>query len=235
MSLNYNKIIVYDYESDNLDPKIANPVEIAAKVYDGRTLEALPDGEFDSGCRPDDIDKEDYLKAHLSTIEWHSKLHNCSVEDIVNKWKTYPAEKIAWEQFINFLAKYNPNTKSKLSAPIRAGWNIVGYDDIITQRLCNKYGNADKEGNQKIFTPRHVIDGLHLCFYWFENLENGPDLYGMDPMREYLGINKDNAHTAIKDVRDSGRIITHFMMLHRKSVPALKVQFKDSAKKWTDL
>jgi len=218
--LNLNKIFVYDYETDHKEAPLANPVDFAAKVYDPRLLTPIPDGEFQSFCRPPDIDEPDYKERHLETIEWHSKKDKMEVDDIIAKWKTYPNEKLVWDQFVTFIKKYNNDQKRKsaFSGPIRAGWNIRNYDNIITNRLCQKYGNSSKTQEQNLFHPRDVIDGLDLSFYWFENLggENSPAYYNMDYLREYFGLKSEDTHTALTDVRDSGVIIIKFLQLHRR-------------------
>jgi hypothetical protein len=48
----------------------------------------------------------------------------------------------------------------------------------------------------------------------------------LDTVREYLGISKDGAHDALKDVKDCAMILTRFMRLHRKLCP--KISFKGS-------
>jgi DNA polymerase III epsilon subunit-like protein len=45
-------------------------------------------------------------------------------------------------------------------------------------------------------------------------------------MRDYLGISKEGAHDALKDVQDCAKILIRFMKLHRRLVP--KIVFKDS-------
>jgi exonuclease I len=89
--------------------------------------------------------------------------------------------------------------------------------------LAQKYGDTNKEGNSKVFYPRDVVDMLNLVFYWFEH---NADLksYTLDNLRDYMGIDKDGAHDAIKDVKDTAAILTRFMRLHRNL--AKKITFK---------
>src|SRR5690606_8055311 len=145
------------------------------------------------------------------------------IDDILDKWKAAPAEKIVWGQFTDFLKKYNNNQKtfSKFSAPIACGSNIIKYDNIITQRLCQKYGYADKENKPKIFAPRDNIDLLNLFFLWFENLAE-PTEYNLDYLRDFFGYPKDNAHDALDDVKFCGILISKFLKLHRKFSSGIK-------------
>lgn len=230
--MNLNNIICFDLETDSKYPKLANPVQIAGIIIDPRKLEQIKGAEFNSGCRPDDIDKPEYFEEHKSTIEFHARLQKCTGIEVVEKWKTYPSEKIVWGQFIDFLAKYNTGDgkrKSKFNACIPGGANIMRYDLVITQRLCEKYGNTSADGEQNIFHPRDCLDTLHsFCFPWFEAHPDPPESYSMDNLRPYLGIQAESAHDALSDVRDSAKIITKFLKFHRKLRETHDVKFRGS-------
>jgi hypothetical protein len=47
-------------------------------------------------------------------------------------------------------------------------------------------------------------------------------------MRDYLGIDKANAHNASKDVEDCAQILIRFLRLHKKL--SQKIKFKDAFK-----
>jgi hypothetical protein len=47
-------------------------------------------------------------------------------------------------------------------------------------------------------------------------------------MRDYLGLSKDNAHDAIKDVKDCADILIRFLRLHKDL--SKKIKFKDAFK-----
>lgn len=132
--------------------------------------------------------------------------------------------------FVNYLDKYHSRSskKSQFSAPIAAGYNIHRFDLKIIDRLSQKYGNTNKEDTSDIFYPRDVVDVMNLVFFWFEN---NADLksYAMDSLREYFGIDKDGAHDAIKDVKDTADIMIRFMKLHRNL--SSKIKFKNSFQK----
>ena len=64
-----------------------------------------------------------------------------------------------------------------------------------------------------------------MIFYWFEN-DDSLKSYSMDNLRDYLGISKEGAHDALKDVRDTAEVLIRFMRLHRNI--ASKVKFKGS-------
>jgi DNA polymerase III epsilon subunit-like protein len=179
--------------------------------------------------RPPDFDDEDYFQKHKGTIEWHAKTLKCKVEDILAKWDKAPPEKDVFNNFKEYLLRYHTRTtrKNKFSAPLKAGYNIVKFDNIIIQRLAEKYNALDSEGVCSLFHPRDQIDALFLSFMWFENLEE-PKKYNMDELRSYLGMSGETAHDALGDVRDTANLIIRMMRLHRRT--ANNVKFKGSFK-----
>ena len=144
------------------------------------------------------------------------------------EWTNYPKQEIAWKMFVDYLDKYHSRSskkKSQFSAPIAAGYNIYRFDLPIIQRLSKKYKNTNKEGSSNIFFPRDVIDMINLVFYWFSH-NNELKSYTLDSVRDYMGISKDGAHDAIKDVKDTAEIMIRFLKLHRNL--SEKIKFKGS-------
>jgi DNA polymerase III epsilon subunit-like protein len=225
--INYNKICVFDFETDGSDPKICSPVQIAAVMIDPIHLEIIDGSEFNINFKPEVLEKSDNHRYETDILEFHSKVKGCSQEDVLAQWKQYPKQELSWKLFTNYLDKYHTRSskKSQFSAPIAAGYNIYRFDLPIVNRLSAKYGNTNKEGNNALFFPRDVIDGLNLMFYWFEH-NNEIKSYTLDTVRDYLGIDKTGAHDALKDVKDTAAIIIRFMKLHRNI--SNKVKFKDS-------
>ena len=128
---------------------------------------------------------------------------------------------------MSYLEKYHTRSdrKSCFTAPIAAGYNINRFDLRIVERLSKKYNNLNKEGRSSLFYPRDVVDVMNVIFYWFESngeLKN----YTLDNLRDYLGISKEGAHDALKDVKDTAEILIRFLKLHRNL--GKKVKFKDS-------
>lgn len=56
-----------------------------------------------------------------------------------------PSIQNVWQQFIQYVNKYNPS-KSRWKAPIKAGYNIDRYDNIIIDRICG--GHVRNSQNQ---------------------------------------------------------------------------------------
>jgi DNA polymerase III epsilon subunit-like protein len=225
--INYNKICVFDFETDGSDPRACSPVQIAALMVDPISLSIIPDSEFNVFFKPEVLEDNDNYKYTTDILDFHAKVKGCSSEDVLKSWYKYPKQNQSWNMFINYLDKYHTRTskKSQFSAPIAAGYNINRFDLQITERLSQKYNNLNKEKRSDIFYPRDVLDIMNLVFYWFER---NSDLksYTLDSVRDYLGISKDGAHDALKDVRDSAQILIRFMKLHRSLSD--KIKFKDS-------
>lgn len=227
--INFNKLATYDFETDDSNPNTCNPVQLACIMVNPRTLEIIPNSEFQSYIRPPVIDDDNYFGDHQETIEWHARVNKCEVKDILETWKDAPPEKDVFGDFQEYLLRYHTRTqrKSKFSAPIKAGQNIIKFDNIIMDRLAKRYGAIDKEGGSTLFHPRDQIDSLNLLFLFFENLPE-PTKYNMDVLREFFGMSDKGAHTAIQDVYDSAELIIRFMRLARKI--AGKTKFKGAFK-----
>lgn len=222
--MNNNKIVVYDYETDGKFPDECHPVQIAAIILDPRSLEQVPGAEFSSMMRPPDFDDKDYVDRHLDTIQWHAKIRKTNVDAILDTWKVAPSQKSVWEQYTQFLNKYNKNPvkPNEFGAPIAAGFNIIGFDNVICERL--KVIHKTKF----LYNRVYKFDLMDLLYSWFEN---NPEVEKMslDYLREYFGIPLDGGHDALQDVKDTAEILVRLFKLQRTL--GQKVQFKGSFKK----
>ncbi len=222
------KICVFDFETDGSDPESCSPVQLAAVMIDPVKLEIIDGSEFNVHCKPEVIEKNPDYIYETDIIDFHSRVKGCSQEDIYKEWRQYPSQQIAWNSFISYLDKYHcfgRKKKNIFTAPIAAGYNINRFDLKIINRLSQKYKTIEpKEKTSSLFYPRDVLDIMNLVFYWFESSDLKS--YSLDTVREYLGISKDGAHDALKDVKDCAMILTRFMRLHRKLCP--KISFKGS-------
>jgi DNA polymerase III epsilon subunit-like protein len=225
--INYNKICVFDFETDGSDPKSCSPVQIAAIIIDPLKLEIVPNSEFNIFFKPEVLASDEQYQYTTDILDFHAKVRGSSKEAILEEWKKYPAQDQSWKLFTNYLTMHHTRSskKSQFSAPIAAGYNINRFDLPIIDRLSRKYGNTNKEERSDIFYPRDVLDIMNLVFYWFENNGDLKNL-SLDALRDYLGINKEGAHDALKDVKDCAEILIRFMRLHRNL--GNKIKFKDS-------
>jgi exonuclease I len=227
--INYNKICVFDFETDGTDTTLCSPVQLAAVMIDPIKLDIIPNSEFNIHFKPDVLADDPAYEYTTDVVDFHAKVQGCSKADIMDRWRSYPAQEHSWKMFTDYLYKYHTRSskKSQFSAPIAAGYNIYRFDLPIIDRLSKKYGNTNKENKTDVFFPRDVIDIINLVFYWFEH-NSELKSYTLDSLRDYFGISKDGAHDAVKDIRDSAEILIRFMKLHRRLANSIK--FKDSFK-----
>lgn len=227
--INYNKICVFDFETDGTDTSLCSPVQLAAIIIDPIKLEIVDNSEFNIHFKPEVLESDPKYEYTTDVVDFHAKAQGCSKADIMNRWLSYPSQEHSWKMFVDYLDKYHTRAskKSQFSAPIAAGYNIYRFDLPIIDRLSQKYGNTNKENKSNIFFPRDVIDILNLVFYWFEH-NNELKSYTLDSVRDYLGISKEGAHDALKDIQDSAEILIRFMKLHRRL--SNNIKFKDSFK-----
>ena len=188
---------VYDFETGGKDPKTCEPIQIAAIMINGRTLEVIPDSAFNSYMQPTDFDnlEEEALNINKITRE---------------ELRAAPLQEHVWERFVAYVNKYRisgwPNK------PIPCGYNIDTYDAVIIDRLCEKYGQY-KKNKQDIFSIESydVIDEVRT---WFENsreLEN----MRLSTVLNYFGIDSSGAHNALFDVVATGLLASRFLNLKR--------------------
>jgi len=227
-----NNICVFDFETDGSDPSICSPVQLSAVIVDTQRLEIIKDSEFNVYLKPERIENEKDCTINIYSdsdiLDWHGKIRNISKEQVFESWQKYPDQKLGWKLFTSYLENYHTNIKKKksqFSAPIACGYNIIRFDMKIVNRLSEKYGNLNKENNTNIFHPRDQIDLMAVTWLWFESLPEIKSL-ALDNLRDYLGIDKTNAHDAIKDVKDCANMLIRFLRLHRNLTS--KIKFRNS-------
>ena len=226
---NLQKICVFDLETDGINPDACSPVQIAAIMIDPYRLEVIPDSEFNITIRPEALENNiDYAYGDSDVLDFHAKVRSSTKESILSDWKSYQKQENGWKLFVSYLNMYHSRSNGKKScftAPIAAGYNINRFDLRIMERLSKKYDNLNKEGRSDLFYPRDVIDLMNLVFYWFEG-NNELKNYTLDNLRDYLGISKEGAHDALKDVKATADILIRFLRLHRNI--SNKVKFKSA-------
>lgn len=225
--INYNKICVFDFETDGSNPFECSPVQLAAVMIDPIKLDIIPDSDFNIYFKPEVLQNDDNYQYQTDILDFHAKVKGCSKDDVLGQWKQYPSQQHSWSMFVDYLDKYHTRSskKSQFSAPIAAGYNINRFDLNIIDRLSKKYGNLNKENRTDLFYPRDVVDIMNLVFYWFEN-NNDLKNYTLDTLRDYFGLSKEGAHDASKDIYDSAQILIRFLRLHRNL--AAKIKFRNA-------
>ncbi len=226
---NFQKICVFDLETDGCNPDKCSPVQIAALMIDPVKLEIIKDSKFNINLKPEALElNKNYDYDDSDVLDFHAKVRSCSKADILKSWQTNPNQDQGWKMFISYLELYHTRSSGKKScftAPIAAGYNINRFDLRITERLSLKYNNLNKEGRSSLFYPRDVLDLMNMVFYWFEG-NNELKNFTLDHVREYFGLSKEGGHDALKDVEDTAEILIRFLKLHRGM--SNKVKFKGS-------
>lgn len=209
-------IIVFDFECGSKNPKKAQPTQLAAIALDGRTLKIKD--RFNSEIRPI-MDDEEAIRVGLDPLEEEALNKTRKTRE---KLELAPDLKSVWDKFVQFVKKANWKGTDWYN-PIPAGFNIIGYDMIIIDRLCRQYGPFDKKKEkQTLFNPIYKIDVMDIVFLW---TENDPEVksISMDAMRERMGISTANSHDALQDVIDTANIMIKFMKTHRAVYRNLKL------------
>lgn len=213
-----NDIIVFDFETGGVNPKVCPAIQIAGLVIDSRRLEPYPDGVFSSMMRPPDNEMpligQKALDINKKTIK--------EIEEA-------PAQKEVWENFSKFVKKFSKG-RGFYNNLIPAGKYIRGFDLIISERLCRSYGPWDKTDDcQDLFHRKVILDADDMLYMWFEGTTDELKNLKMDTIKPYLGMKGDSitkGHDALQDVKDTAAIIIKFLKLHRGLFP--KIKFRNS-------
>ena len=201
-------IIVFDFETGSRNPRKTQPTQLAALALDGRNLK--PKGSFNSEIKPI-LNDEKAIAAGLDPIEDEALRITGKTRTQLHK---APTIKSVWSKFIKFVDKYNWKG-TDFFAPIPAGFNIIGFDMVIINRLCKEYGPYDEErGQQKLFHKIYKIDVMDNVFMWTEGDPSVRSI-SMDSLRDRMGLSKENAHDALQDVKDTSNIMIKFIKTHR--------------------
>ena len=214
--MSYRDYIVFDFETGSRNPRKTQPTQLAALALDGRNFKLK--GSFNSEIRPV-LDDEKAIEMGFDPLEDEALRITGKTREALAK---APMPKTVWKKFCNFVDQYNwKNTQ--FFAPIPAGFNIIGFDMIIVDRLCKAYGPYDKDrGQQKLFNKIYKADMMDNMFMWTEGDPTVKSI-SMDSLRDRMGLSKENAHDALQDVKDTANIMIKFMKTHRAVYRNLKI------------
>ena len=192
-------IIVFDFETGGRNPHTCQATQLAALALDGRNFKLK--GTFNSEIWAETNDEKAEKKG-LGVIEDGALKVTGKTRAQLAK---APLPKGVWKKFCNFVNKYNWKG-TPYFAPIPAGFNIIGYDMHIVNRLCKAFGPYDdKRQCQKLFHQIYKIDVMDDVWLWTEGDPNIKSI-SMDSLRERMGLSSENAHDALQDVKDTANI-----------------------------
>jgi len=214
--MSYRDYIVFDFETGSRNPRKTQPTQLAALALDGRNFKLK--GSFNSEIRPV-LDDEKAIEMGFDPLEDEALKITGKTREALAK---APMPKTVWKKFCNFVDQYNWKS-TQFFAPIPAGFNIIGFDMIIVDRLCKAYGPYDKDrGQQKLFNKIYKVDMMDNMFMWTEGDPSIKSI-SMDSLRDRMGLSKENAHDALQDVKDTANIMIKFMKTHRAVYRNLKI------------
>lgn len=138
--MNKQDIIVYDFETTSVNPHRCQPTQLGAVAIHGRKLEIHEDSGFCSYIKPIfDPTECDKLGLDPVTDEVLEKTH-IDIKDLEDA----PPLEVVWKRFQQYTSTYHLY-KGKWGAPVKAGMNINGYDNIIIDRIAGgHFRNAKK-------------------------------------------------------------------------------------------
>lgn len=200
--------IIFDFETGSRNPHKTQPTQIAALALDGRNFSVK--GQFNSEIQPI-LDDEKAIQAGFDPIEDDALKITRKTREALEK---APSLKSVWDKFTKFVSQYNWKGDAFFN-PIPVGFNIIGFDMIIINRLCERFGPWDKERQQqKLFSKVYKFDIMDNIFAWTESDPSVKSI-SMDALRERMAIGTENAHDALQDVKDSANIFIKLMKTHR--------------------
>lgn len=200
--------IVFDFETGSRNPHKTQPTQIAALALDGRSLTVK--GTFNSEIKPI-LDDDEAVAAGVDPIEEGAlKVTGKTREKLAEA----PVLKSVWSKFTKFVEQYNWKGEPFFN-PIPVGYNIIGFDLVIINRLCREFGPWDKSREeQKIFSKVYKVDLMDNVFMWTEGDPSFKSI-SMDSLRERMGLSGENAHDALQDVKDTANIFIKLLKTHR--------------------
>ena len=228
--MNYRDYIVYDFETTSANPYKTQPVQLAAIVVHGRTLEIKTGSEFQSLIKPI-FDVDECKKLNLDPLEDGAVEKHGKTQEILSN---APSAHSVWSNFTEYVKQYNFKN-SNWSAPISVGYNIRGFDSVIVNRLCSQqpydFGPKDKSrGEQDLFNRIHIIDMLDFMFSLFENNKEVQSLSADNLIRGYMGYSEGTAHDAMSDVIMVAELFCRTMKMLRDT--ARRKNFKNAFKNY---
>lgn len=221
--MNFNPICVYDYETGSPDASNCQIIQIGAMMIHSRRLEIMD--SFSSWICPD-FEAEGCTE---DTLKWHANNAGKSYDEFVDFLKEQPSIEVVWKKFTNWVDSFNGGKPkpSAYKAPIPAGYNIINFDNPISDRYCLEYGPTDKDKRLKKKTPRlfngvYKFDLIDHIWYWFENIDVGPQgeiaNLKLETVMEHMGFPKEdleNTHDALTDVKAAAKIIIRLLNTSR--------------------
>lgn len=237
MILNY--IACYDFETGSKNKDKTQITQISCVMIEPRKLNIINGSLFNIDVKPI-LDDKEAEKLGLDPVEDEALSITHKTRESLSKGIPI---KEAWTLFEEYTKKYYVGKGGDWDKPIRAGFNIMNFDNPITDRMCRSYSVWDETWNsQRMFHPLHNIDLMNLFFALNNGIKtNYFNSVSLDSIRDWLGMSQDGAHDAKNDVLDCAELIIRMLKMFRKLHEGLecqscnnnlKVQFENSMAGW---
>lgn len=199
--MNYNTYICYDLETTGPNPNYDYPIEFGAVVLNPKTLKTYKDNSgndivFESLVKiPDDfLAQAKADPAKMKSLEDALRINHKTFEDL----EEAPDLKTVWENFINFVHSYSNKPSDAWRLPIPVTYNGNSFDNVMINRLAKEFKTVNGNGEPLVWHKNISID---MYIEMFKNTEDNAKVtrLNLDTMRDFLGLSKDGAHTALAD------------------------------------
>lgn len=211
MPIHNSVYLMYDFETGSRNPYTTQAIQLACVAIEPRNLEIIPNSEFESLIRPE-FDEAKCKEFEIDPLEDQALAINGKTREELKK---APQLKVVWKSFTQYCMNYNPTGK-KWTTPCLVGFNNIGFDNVILNRMAKEFGPWEEDRQQcTLFNPILKLDLMQMLQPWFESEYNLRTI-SMDNMRDFLGMSKEGGHDALVDVRQQAEIFIRLMKLTRK-------------------
>jgi DNA polymerase-3 subunit epsilon len=191
------KVVFYDLETTGTDDQKHEIIQIAAIAFEVNGSEWKELEQFEAK-----------VNFHIDQADPEALEKNCYDEAV---WSTEAiSQEEAISRFDRFAQKYKDvERKSKRTGRLfycvrTAGHNVKGFDDKFIRKWYQ---------NHSMFCPfdyAEVLDTLQLSMWKVHMIGGGfdpkPDNFKLETMCKCVGVDLDNAHDALDDIRANARL-----------------------------
>jgi DNA polymerase III epsilon subunit-like protein len=217
-------ILFFDTETWSLDIRSTELVELAAVVMDGESLEFIRGAEFQTYVRP--LDWNNYHSGAVAVTGITPDMLRTGKHSKTGAAVNVMDRSAALQAFDAFVKEYRVKGAGFGGCPVVGGKNIRHFDLPLLDRICRDEKIASKDGMNKFFDRKKVVDLEDLLWLWFQWRPEKPADFSMDELRNYFGLAAPDKHGALIDAQQEGLVIRQFLRLHRNLCP--KVSFAGS-------
>jgi len=203
MSLLYNNIAVFDFETSSVEHETTQPLSLACVMVEPKGPSIVKGSEFYTLIQPED---EKTVEAEALAV---NKL-------TLAELKQAPTLEVAWKSFDTYLQKYRKGKGKSLIHP--GGFNITNFDIPIYKRLNKRFKYSD------VFNFNKPLDLFNDFFRWFHN--DDIKFMNLDVIREMMGYSKELSHNALGDCQFCAELTVRMLGLYRR----IKPKFQDCMK-----